>query len=661
MLALTTSPPFFRSSTWSLRIIFFLLWIHLFAVQNLWASALENSTFKAYPKLERISVKDGRLIYPNGKEVNLWGVNFQPSLGYCYERFVQAGLMPKDDFDENSYFAIIDEGLDEIQTLGCEIIRVTLSPHELTHKDGSLKSTQHLRCLDYLMYQCRKRGLYYYFAFMNELGAKSHNIKDTIMESDDREHKISYYEWMLNPRFIQLTKTYIENLLNYPSAFDGIQMIQDPAFCMAELINEPHTPNEDDPSQSFHRYYQQWLNDKGEMASAELFQQWREDYTLDYINDMVDFFKNIGCKAPVSWSLKWSMAITHNNGDAEWKAALQSKAPIVCFSTYPTQGTVYEYVHDKSKDLRKLGRDHNALPYLKTSYKNRNMQGWANEKAFRSKAHYVYEWETHANMTSYMYPAMAKYFRAQGAQIATMWTYILPKLSNFIAAQHILNLKSTPSKSASFMAAKKVFKEIPLYSPYSTTASDADYFQHTAVDFNHQISAYAKGENLIHSGPLPPEYIEHLFYSEASKNHIKKIVGVGSSPWVKYEGNGMYILDMKSYPWLLEIYPDVQWLRDPNTGGKMLNSKGEAPLEDDPLYDSHRQYYETMFRYRRQISNVYHEDRYQSVEIHALNLPPNPMVLRLDGKNEHPVKTVSTNPLKMIVKPGRYIIRSAHP
>ena len=83
----------------------------------------------------------------------------------------------------------------------------------------------------------------------------------------------------------------------------------------------------------------------------------------------------------------------------------------------------------------------NSLPYLNEAYNSRIHQGWANSSEFRKKAHFIYEWELHATMTSYMYPAMAKCFRAQGAQIATMWTYIPPRLINYAAAQHMLSLK----------------------------------------------------------------------------------------------------------------------------------------------------------------------------------------------------------------------------
>ena len=187
--------------------------------------------------MERISVNDGRFVYPNGDEVSLWGVNFQPSLGWEYDRFIKAGLVERGTFDEASYFKIVDEGLSEIQKLGCEVIRVTLSPHELAYYDGSLMNSLNARTLDYLMSQCRQRGIYYYFAFINELGANNRNVAGTLMEDLNERGKICHYEWLINPSFIQRSQAYIRNLLTHENVYDGIRIIDDPAFCIAELVN----------------------------------------------------------------------------------------------------------------------------------------------------------------------------------------------------------------------------------------------------------------------------------------------------------------------------------------------------------------------------------------------------------------------------------------
>ena len=54
------------------RLPFILLWLALFSVR----------IFAASDAQQRILVEDGRYVYPDGSEVILWGVNFQPSIGW---------------------------------------------------------------------------------------------------------------------------------------------------------------------------------------------------------------------------------------------------------------------------------------------------------------------------------------------------------------------------------------------------------------------------------------------------------------------------------------------------------------------------------------------------------------------------------------------------
>ena len=84
----------------------------------LWLVLLSARIFAASDAQQRILVEDGRYVYPDGSEVVLWGVNFQPSIGCEYDRFVKAGLIPRGSFDPASYFMLVDAGLDEIQRLG---------------------------------------------------------------------------------------------------------------------------------------------------------------------------------------------------------------------------------------------------------------------------------------------------------------------------------------------------------------------------------------------------------------------------------------------------------------------------------------------------------------------------------------------------------------
>ncbi|MFW6114556.1 MAG: hypothetical protein ACOC7K_02350 [bacterium] len=156
-----------------------------------------------------------------------------------------------------------------------------------------------------------------------------------------------------------------------------------------------------------------------------------------------------------------------------------------------------------------------------------------------------------------MYPAMAKYFRAQGAQVATMWTYYLYDNSEGGLPRthsHNLNMVTTPRKAAGFLVAGQVFKESPRYEPYKTAEEDSDSFDNTALSFPLDLSAYADEELLIHSGDLPAGFVN-------LPRIPKMITGYGSSPFVRYTGKGMYFLEAvfenhkASNHWTLKVMP----------------------------------------------------------------------------------------------------------
>jgi hypothetical protein len=176
------------------------------------------------------------------------------------------------------------------------------------------------------------------------------------------------------------------------------------------------------------------------------------------------------------------------------------------------------------------------------------------------KARIVYEYETWHNQSTYMYPAMAKYFRAQGAQVATMWTYTLNGAGKYLGAtqSHHLNLITTPRKAASFLVAREVFTKTPRYQPYSTTASDADQLDHAALSFPKNLSAYADAELVVHSGDIDTDFVK-------LPSAPQRIVGYGNSPLVGYQGKGLYFLDavlthgMLTGDWTLKVMPHVEF------------------------------------------------------------------------------------------------------
>jgi hypothetical protein len=120
-------------------------------------------------KFQRIYVQDGTLFHEDGSEVALWGVNFQSAMSWEWHqssRWVGGRRV----FDAKDWKAIVDRGFDEIQQMGCEVIRIHLSPADYADAEGNLLENEWLDMLDYTMAECHRRGLYINLGLLNHMG-----------------------------------------------------------------------------------------------------------------------------------------------------------------------------------------------------------------------------------------------------------------------------------------------------------------------------------------------------------------------------------------------------------------------------------------------------------------------------------------------------------
>jgi hypothetical protein len=325
--------------------------------------------------------------------------------------------------------------------------------------------------------------------------------------------------------------------------------------------------------------YEKWLVESGHMDRPESWRVFKRESITAYINRIDTLLHDECVPAVPCWNLFWSQGPRHEGWES-YDAAAESSIPVVSFSTYPGQSE-----SSRRADLS----DRNYLPYLEKSYRNRQWQGWLQEERFKGrKAPIVYEYETWHNQSTYMYPAMAKYFRAQGAQIATMWTYYLHEEGKYLGRTHAhnLNLVSTPRKAAGFMVAKQVFENTPRYQPYETTKHDADRFGGAALSFPLDLSAYADENVFIHTGDVKGGFVE-------MPPIPRRIVGYGSSPFIQYSGKGLYFLEAvfengrSSGRWTLKVMPHAVFKEDLNgniedsPGGVVVSSEEAFPMTID--------------------------------------------------------------------------------
>ena len=111
---------------------------------------------------EFIYAKEGRLYFPDGKELALWGVNLQPCLSWEYNSLFKLVGTP---LEADSLKTSTDNTLVEIEKMNMDLIRVHLTPTDFTDDQGNLVETIYLDMLDYMVAQAAKKNMYSYILF----------------------------------------------------------------------------------------------------------------------------------------------------------------------------------------------------------------------------------------------------------------------------------------------------------------------------------------------------------------------------------------------------------------------------------------------------------------------------------------------------------------
>ena len=485
---------------------------------------------------QSISAKEGRLLYADGSEVNLFGVNFQPMLSWEHAARMhnQGVLMPLKAQDLKQ---VADSSFDQIQRLGAEIIRIHLHPADLTDAKGNLTETIWLDVLDYTISQAQNRGLYIYLTLLNHL---DHHGTQFPYNRESFAAKYTREEWMFQSDAIAATKRYIAQLLNRRNPYNGQLYKGHAALAVLEPINEPA-----------YQQFETWkLNNKGGTRSQ--FDHWMYTNTKGYLDQIVSLLRAEGMTQPVVWNCGWARLIARNR--AAFRGISESKVDAISFCLYPGQSDLKVPFWENPENLS----DRNYLPYIEQCSENEDWLGWLRSDAFKDKAKLVYEYETFCNQSAYLYPAMAEFYRSVGVQIAAQWTYGLTAYVEYLGGSHVFNLKTTPRKAASFMVAKQQFKDVP-----------------TTYSYESRSSAVLHDHKLIYSGwSESADWSRSVFGVDSASP--QSIIGVGDSHFVGYKGSGLYFVEpVENDALRLTIMPDVEFIRphwkELHTGEPVVN------------------------------------------------------------------------------------------
>jgi hypothetical protein len=495
--------------------------------------------------LRPISCRNGALVYDDGSEVALWGVNLQTALNWEYESRMRPCGIP---LEADALKRIADRNLDELVRMHAGVIRMHLLPSDFSDGEGHLRDSVFLDVLDYTLAGCRARGLYVYLTLMNTMG--SFYFKDSFMTGRDRR------DWIVDPALADKSARYIRALLERENRYTKVPYKTEPALAAFEISNEPgyvdYMALTSEPQFApLRRTFTQWCAAQGCTGSLDLqYRAFRHDQVRAYIDRMCAVIRATGTPKPIAWNLNWPQMVEGH--EDVFQAVAESAVDAVSFCLYPGQADVEEHYWQHPVDLS--GR--NYLPYLDKSYAEYEQLRWALGTRFAGKAKVVYEYETFFNQSAYLYPAMARLFRALGVQIAQMWTYSLTPTAEYLSGSHHLNLYCTPQKAVSFTIAGELFARTPRYTRFDAPGADNRVYGPCAVSFTNNVSILQTADTYMQSratawSPFPPN------------PQVRRIVACGSSPQVTYDGTGAYFVEAGDSSVEIEINPDSTFVLPP--------------------------------------------------------------------------------------------------
>ena len=303
-----------------------------------------------------------------------------------------------------------------------------------------------------------------------------------------------------SPEAIAAQVNYLRQLLSHVNPYTQRALKDEPNLLMIEMINEP-------------RHH----SDNFEVA-------------VKYINALVDAVRNVGCDKLTFHN------VSQDFGMAKpiWDSRVQGSS----FAWYPSgldgRGRVRgNYLKSVDEYPRMLNPD------------------------LAKKAKLVYEFDMPDVTESCYYPAMARTFKSVGAQFAAIFVYDMLATApyNLVWKIHNLNMVYTPQKAVSAIIAGEVLKSVPRLQPQGAYPHNAR-FGAFRVSYQEDLSEMVTAQVFMYSNNTKSR--------PKSLATLRQIVGYGSSPVVRYDGQGLYFLDkIEDGVWRLEVYPDAVQVNDP--------------------------------------------------------------------------------------------------
>jgi hypothetical protein len=482
-----------------------------------------------------MQVKDGVLLYQDGGEVALWGVNYYPQSWHQFDNMKRLGVDMK---------KAIRDDLDDMRRMDVEVIRIHVFDREISDAAGNLLDNEHLDLLDYLISEASRRGIYFMFTPIAWWPGPNEN-PDSFSARCPKEYMFC------DEAAIRAQARYLANWLGHVNRYTGKRYQDEPAICALEIMNEPAYPDYatmTNPAASYYTFdlkkaapfkealHEKWLNWCTAHTIEPLprsFPRFRYELMTNYLRTMHRAIRSADAKQPVA------AALCETGGRDDLIDAI-ADSPCEAITTGLYAG-----------DWNKAADGVNLLPWTD----NKDL-----DARLHKKARLIYEYDGIKTLDSYFYPACARHFRHYGAQICCMFQYDSRTTAEWNTDwdAHYLNLLFTPNKAVSFCIGGKVFHNLPRGATFPTEGATQS-FGNCVVSFDRNISLYADDSSYLNSAPFKG------WQPLPAPEKPVLIMGVGDSPYADYCGSGIYTLkiDYAKHSAGLLVNPDARLVGDP--------------------------------------------------------------------------------------------------
>ena len=215
-----------------------------------------------------------------GEEVALFGVNYYAPFTWDYRLLRQLGVDVK---------RAIERDVAHFAKMGLTAVRLHVFDREISDSRGNLLENDHLLMLDWLIYQCKRRGIYVVLTPIAwwPAGGKTSGFSDFFTKP----------QLVVDPRAREAQARYLEQFVSHVNPFTRMAYKDDPAIVAFELINEPTYP----PGTP-------------------------DEVVVDYINTLARAIRKTGCRKP----------LFYNGWGGRHKAVAEAEVDGCSFGWYPT-------------------------------------------------------------------------------------------------------------------------------------------------------------------------------------------------------------------------------------------------------------------------------------------------------------------------------------